>query len=493
MKKLLYIAVIISMSVLISCGDDFLNQPPRGSLTAGNFPSSASDAELALNACYNSLREWQLASGGFPLFDMMSDEATKGSNPGDGAAISVYDNFSHTSEEGSAERYYKTLYQSVRRANLVLTKVPDIDMNSDRQNEILAEARFLRAYYYGLLIRSFGAVPMVTEVDPPLDLMRTDPSIIMSDIIVPDLEFGISVLVEKSQQATSERTRATKGAARGLLARLYMYYNNTVEAEKLLLDIIESGEYDLADSFDQVFVEENEHGIESLFEVSALPFSFALGGSQYANTMGIRGTPNRGWGFGRPAYTWISKMQDSEDPRLDPTVIFLGEVLGGVETDGDSSTPDTTYVDGQIVEIECYNQKIWHSGTNTETSFGHNRRIIRYSDILLLAAEALTRNDKATDALVHLNRVRERARNGNSDILPDITTTNTDELLDIIMEERNRELALEGQRFWDLVRTNRAEEVLGPLGFLPNKNELLPIPQSEIDISEGRITQNMGY
>ena len=146
-----------------------------------------------------------------------------------------------------------------------------------------------------------------------------------------------------------------------------------------------------------------------------------------------------------------------------------------------------------FVEIECYNQKAWFPGTDSKTSFGHNRRIVRYADVILMHAEALNENGKTTEALPFLNSIRARARGNNSNILPDITTTNQAEVREAILAERKYELALEGLRFWDLVRTNNAEEVLGPLGFIRGKNELFPIPQSEIDISQGRITQNPMY
>jgi hypothetical protein len=110
-----------------------------------------------------------------------------------------------------------------------------------------------------------------------------------------------------------------------------------------------------------------------------------------------------------------------------------------------------------------------------------------------MAAEALNEDNKSTEALVYLNRVRERARQGNNSILPDITETNKDKLRLIILNERRHELALEGHRFWDLVRTGRAVEVLGPLGFVAGKHELLPIPQSEVDISKGALVQNPGW
>ena len=98
-----------------------------------------------------------------------------------------------------------------------------------------------------------------------------------------------------------------------------------------------------------------------------------------------------------------------------------------------------------------------------------------------------------SQALVYLNEVRARARQGNNSILPDITTTNKDELRNIILDERRHELAMEGWRFWDLVRTGKAVEKLGPLGFVAGKNEILPIPQTEIDLSQGTLTQNPNY
>ena len=161
---------------------------------------------------------------------------------------------------------------------------------------------------------------------------------------------------------------------------------------------------------------------------------------------------------------------------------------------GDGTTPDETVDDdGNVIEVECYNRKVWVPGTNTITQWGHHRRIIRYADVLLMAAETLNENGKSSSALQYINQVRERARGGNNSILPDITTTDPALLKDIIMDERRHELAMEGHRFWDLVRTGKAPEVLGPHGFVQGKHELLPIPQNEIDISQGSLTQNPNY
>jgi starch-binding outer membrane protein, SusD/RagB family len=286
--------------------------------------------------------------------------------------------------------------------------------------------------------------------------------------------------------------RASKGAAKALLARFYLFKGDFVNAEKYALEVIQSNEYDLEPDFEDANGKNGEHGVESVFEIGAMETEGAVG-NQYANTQGVRGTPNRGWGFNRPSIDLRNAFEE-EDPRLKLTIIDLGDVIDGILILGDGTTPDETFDEqGNLIEVESYNRKVWIPGTSTNTQFGHNRRLIRYSDVLLMAAEALNENGKPGEALVYLNRVRERARHGNNDILPDITTTNKDELRDLILFERRVELALEGHRFWDLVRTGKAAQLLGPLGYQQGKHELLPIPQNEIDISQGSLTQNPNW
>ncbi len=144
-------------------------------------------------------------------------------------------------------------------------------------------------------------------------------------------------------------------------------------------------------------------------------------------------------------------------------------------------------------EIECYNQKVWTPTNSNDAGWGCNRRIIRYAEVLLIAAEAMNEDGNPAGALIYLNQVRARARAGNNSILPDITETNKDALRSLILHERRSELALESERFWDLVRTGTAAAVLGPLGFVAGKNELLPIPQTQIDLSQGTLEQNPNW
>lgn len=494
MKTLKAITFAVLFATLFSCGEEFLDRPPLAQLTVGTFPESEEDAVLATNAVYNILRSWNFHAGGFPILDIMSDQATKGTNPGDGGSTAPFEDFSFDPFAGQISAWWATVYSGIRRANLVITEVPSIDMDEELRTRLVAEARFLRGYSYSVLVRAFGAVPLVTTVDAPLDLSRTEAETVWSEVIFPDLEYALEHLPEKSEYPDADLGRVTKGATKALLARLYLFRGEFDLAETMALEVINSGQYQLEPNFGDAFSEDFEGGVESIWEIPALPENNANGGNQYANTWAIRGTPNRGWGFGRPAYSWITMMQANDDPRMDASVIFLGEVLDGVVTEGEGPTPDTTYNEqGAIIEIEVYNQKVWHSGAATQESFGHNKRNIRYADVLLMAAEALNENGKSADALPYLNEVRERARGGNTTILPDISTTDQAALRQIIADERNFELAFEGLRFWDLIRTGKAAEVMGPLGFVDGKHQLLPIPQSEIDISEGRISQNDNY
>jgi hypothetical protein len=166
----------------------------------------------------------------------------------------------------------------------------------------------------------------------------------------------------------------------------------------------------------------------------------------------------------------------------------------GIPIVGDSQTPDEVRDENDnLIEIESYNRKVWVTGTRVVEQWGHNRRIIRYADVLLMAAEVSAQNNNIPQALNFLNEVRRRARGDNPDVLPDITETNPAMLLESIYDERRFELALEGHRYPDLVRTGKAVEVLGARGFTPGRHELLPIPQVEIDLTEGRMQQNPGW
>jgi starch-binding outer membrane protein, SusD/RagB family len=491
MKKITYIFISISFLVFSGC-EKFLELSPQGELTQEAFPINQGDAQLATNAAYSTLRDWIYHSGGFPIPDIMSDDAHKGSNPNDGLnTVGPYNNFTHTTTQDGLDRWWAALYQGIKRANVVIEKVPEIEMDNDLKSRFIGEARFLRGLYYFDLVRAWGGVPLVTTTVVPLQVPRASIEEVY-ELVEQDLLFAVSNLPEKSGYSSNDLGRASKGAAKALLARFYLFKGDFVNAEKYALEVIQSNEYDLEPNFEDANGKNGEHGVESVFEIGAMETEGVVG-NQYANTQGVRGTPNRGWGFNRPSLD-LRYAFEEDDPRLKLTIIDLGDVIDGILILGDGTTPDETFDEqGNLIEVECYNRKVWIPGTSTNTQFGHNRRLIRFSDVLLMAAEALNENGKSGEALVHLNRVRNRARHGNNDILPDITTTNKDELRDLILFERRVELAMEGHRFWDLVRTGRAPQILVPLGFVQGKHELLPIPQNEVDISQGTLSQNPNW
>ncbi|MDD4372614.1 MAG: RagB/SusD family nutrient uptake outer membrane protein [Bacteroidales bacterium] len=483
--------LIITLLGLSSC-EKFLEVNPQGDLTQEVFPTTSSDALLATNAVYTTLRNWHYHSGGFPILDIMSDDARKGSNPNDALnTVGPYNTFTINTTQDGLDRWWAALYQGIKRANVVIEKVPEINMDEQQQTRYIAEARFLRGLYYFDLVRAWGGVPIVKSTDPELKIPRATVDEVYL-LIEEDLVFASENLPTKGSYGANDLGRATQGAAKALLAKMYLFKKDFANAEKFALEVIQSGQYDLESNFSDANGKNGEHGLESVFEIGAMEIESALG-DQYANTQGVRGTPNRGWGFNRPSLDLRYSFEEG-DPRKDLTIIDLGEEIDGILILGDGTTPDETYdEDGNLIEVECYNQKVWIPGTSTDTQFGHNRRLIRFADVLLMAAEALNENEKPGEALVHLNRVRARARQGNPAILPDISETNQTTLREIILRERRHELALEGHRFWDLVRTGYAAQFLGPHGFITGKHELLPIPQNEIDISQGVLTQNPNW
>ena len=154
--KILTIIILINLTLLTSC-QDYLDKPPQGQLISSNFPTTSDDALSATNAIYYTLRDGNFHSGLFPILDIMSDDARKGSNPSDQAStIGPYDNFQNIPTEESMERWWATLYQGIKRANVVIIKVPDIIMHQNLKDQYIGEAKFLRALFYFDLVRAWG-------------------------------------------------------------------------------------------------------------------------------------------------------------------------------------------------------------------------------------------------------------------------------------------------------------------------------------------------
>ena len=479
--------LILCVFLAPSCSDDFLDNPPQGYLTDGQFPETPEHALRAVNGMYFDLRKWELYYGGYPIVDIMSDDAHKGSNPGDGVNMALFESYTFGANIGDLGAWYTALYEAIKSTHVVIDKVPEIDMDETVKTRYIAQARFLRALHYLQLVRSFGDVPKVTALYPPEDMPRSPKEEIYNEIIIPDLIFARNNLPTKNEWAGVDAGRATKHAAQALLAKAYLYTKKYDLAAEEAMEVINSGIYDLEMDYSNAFRPEGEFGIESVFEVGALPFSNQpAGGNQFANTQSVRGKPNRGWGFNRPTLDLINSF-DADDIRMDATVIFLGEILDGILIEGDGGTPDETLDgDGNVIQIETYNQKVWVPGTTTDEPFGYNVKEMRYAEVLLIAAESLNEEGSSGPALIELNKIRSRAG------LQDIIELDQTLLRGLILTERRHEMALEQERFYDLVRTGNAPAVLGPLGFVAGKHETFPIPSSELLLNSS-LTQNSGW
>lgn len=487
MKRIISISLIFVFGLVTSC-TDVLDRTPQGVFTLDNFFQTEEQAVQSVNATYNQLREWQVHVFSFiGMTDVVSDDSNKGSFPSDGFFLQEVEDFEHTASNVAPSSVWAGYYDGIFRANLSITRIPDVpEMDEELRVRLIAESRMLRGYFYFNLVRWFGDVPLLLEPFPEsFAIARTDKDLVYAQIIA-DLEAAATVLPEKSEYPATELGRVTRGAALSLLAKVHLTRGEYQSAADRALEVINGGQYSLAPSYTSIFTRPGENGPGSIFEVQTAAFEIGGGGSQYNEVQGVRGTPNLGWGFNRPSDDLIAAFEPG-DPRREATILYVGEVL----PDGSAIVEDNPNIVG-----ERFNQKAFvvdHPGGNGNGP--GNIRIFRYADLLLIAAEALNEVDRTTDALVYLNQVRTRARGNSMTILQDVTSTDQGAVRTAVLRERRSELALEQHRWFDLVRTNRAGERMRAVGknFVDGKHELFPIPQGEIDLSEGALEQNPGY
>lgn len=479
--------LLISL-ILSGCKSEFLEKKPLGQLTSSNFFQTEEHAIWATNAVYEHLRDWQVHVFSFiGLTDIPSDDADKGSTPNDASFLNEMDNFTYDAGNVAPLTQWQGFYQGIYRANLAIENIPNIEMDEQLKARLVGENKFLRAYFYFSLVRWFGDIPLITTpLNPDEYKQSRAPLTEVYAQIERDLLDAIEVLPFRSAYASADIGRATKGAAQGMLAKVYLTLQDFNKAEQYALEVINSGQYSLYLDYAGLFMAAGENSEESIFEVQTVALETGGGGSQYNEVQGVRGTPNLGWGFNRPSDDLVAAYEPG-DPRRDATILYVGEVL-----------PDGSDIvqDNPNILNERYNQKAWvpdHPGGNGNGP--GNIRILRYADVLLMAAEALNENSKTQQALTYLNMVRTRARGRRTNVLKDITITEQAQLRQIIWRERRSELAMEQHRWFDLARQGRLASVMQALGknFVAGKHELFPIPQSEIDLSGGTLVQNPGY
>lgn len=487
MKYFIQASMLASLCFVSACKKDFLEVAPQAQVPSDQFFVSANDAAKAVNAMYGNLREWkQVAFAAIALESLGSDDTEKGSDPSDATFMNKFDNFTATSTEGQIQDFWTGQFQEINLTNQVLDNLPNINMDAALKARYTGEAKFLRAYSYFRLVRAFGDVPLrlhIAKDASEYNVPRTPKAQVWA-AIEQDLTDAESVL-PVSYPAT-DVGRATKGAALALHAKVAMYQKKWTDVLNLTNQVIGLNVYSLFPNYEQLFRIANENNSESIFEIQAkhVPGNCDVSNSQYSQVQGVRGVPRGGWGFNIPTAD-LANSYENGDPRRDATIIFRGETT----PEGDvipNTVPNPMYNQKSYVPFSDPNNQDCNEGAD------QNIRVIRYAEVLLMNAEAANELNQQTLAKQSLNAVRARARGGNTTILPDITSTDQATLRLAIWEERHHELAMEFDRYFDVIRQGRAQQIFGPKGWT-SKYEVWPIPQNEIDISAGVLTQNPGF
>ncbi|MDB4921163.1 RagB/SusD family nutrient uptake outer membrane protein [Mucilaginibacter sp.] len=485
-QKALGFSLFVMLILSQSCKKSFLDVPPQATPPAVTFWKTASDADKAVNAAYADLHEWtNVAFAPIALESVGSDDAEKGSSPDDASYMNDFDTFTASSTEGQIADFWGGKYKAINLCNQVLDNVPGISMDANLKSRYLAEVKFMRAYAYFRLVRAFGDVPLrlhlpknATEYNIP-----RSPKAQVWAAIEADLTDAAAVLPQ-TYDATN-LGRITKGAALALHAKVAMYQKKWNDVLNLTNQVMGLG-YSLFPNFEKQFRTENENNSESVFEIQCayVDGNSAASNSQYSQVQGVRGVTGGGWGFNVPTPSLVAEFEPG-DPRKNGTIIFRGvSTVEGDAIPADGDNPMYNYK--SYVPFSQF-----HPGYNEGCQ--QNIRVIRFAEVLLMNAEAANELANPTLALASLEKVRARARSGNAAILPQVTTTDQAALRAAIWHERRVELAMEFDRYFDVIRQGRGKEVFGPKGWKENKNEVWPIPQNEIDLSAGTLTQNPGY
>lgn len=494
-KKWMWLPVMLVIVAAIgSCKKNFLEREPLGrfseeDITAGSFDSKVFAAYSVLrNDGFNG----HLYLG---IHSYRSDESLKGSTVADGAVHGrMYDDFEYDKTNSGLSQYWSHHYELINAANKIIHEIDSLGLTDPATLVNKAEAKFLRAFSYFDLVRAFGPVPKIDFIGTPAQLnVPKAPVAQIFALIDADLQEAASVLPRDWEPKFIGRL--TKGAALALQAKTHLWRSNWAAALTSAKAVIALNKYSLVPNYGSQFRDQGENGPESIFEIQAFFEPTNDLGIRYANVQGVRGSGSwdLGWGWNVPSQVLVNEYEPG-DPRRVETILYSGQT--------DPLYGETVPAFPSPLAQPYWNKKVYTNPADRlakNSRFGRwmNHRILRYADVLLMAAEAameLGGTQNINDALGWLEQVRKRARGNSSTILPPVTTTDQAQLRQAIRHERFVELAMEEQRFWDLVRWGIDVQVLTGIGKnYQVKHRLLPIPQGEIDKSGGVLIQNPDY
>ncbi|MFK7832752.1 MAG: RagB/SusD family nutrient uptake outer membrane protein [Winogradskyella sp.] len=515
MKNLKLIYLFFALCVVISCSDDFVDVEPFDE-NSENFFNSEEDYQRALTGAYDLLQATYL---NVMLGEIASDNTLSGGESAvDVPGIQEIDDMVHTPLNAQLRDIWGWMYAGVNRSNYIMEFQDKTDFPG--KEGVLAQARFLRAYYYFELVKWFGDVPFAVDRRLQFGDQFSIPRTPKAEIYA-QMELDLIYAADNLPYVQSQTGRVTKGAAEALLGKVYLYQDKFTEAATVLENLIAMGPHDLVADYSTLFENDNENNIESVFEVQYTDEEGAGFGclqcSEGNVAVGFNGIRNysadpnspgdifeSGFSFNVPTQEVVDEFEEG-DNRLGTAIL---DIVAWQELTG------ITYAIG-FEHTGYFNRKYISRKGDLNTGDANltnpnNYRAIRFADVLLMAAEALNRGGISdARAQMYLNRVRERAF-GNAD--NNVTATGT-ALTDAIYHERRVELVGEGHRFFDLVRTGRAKTEIennNGMDFIVNmagetvrvhdsrtfevgKHEVFPIPLIEIQLAGNQWEQNPGY
>ncbi|WP_296258326.1 RagB/SusD family nutrient uptake outer membrane protein [uncultured Phocaeicola sp.] len=548
MKHLFTILALVATLAFTSC-EDFLTEEIRGQQNLDTYFSDIESCEAYITGCYQDITcgGWWNINTVWLLSEMCSDDAWMGNTS---QSQSDYISLAHYQGSGASNgpisNFWQYRYKAILRCNVAIERIAQMDLvDTERQNQLIAEARFLRGYFYFELVRNFGGVPLMTSFSDPAEVQGITRASTEETyaFIEEDLLAAAEVLPGRNE---AEVGRATRGAALGLLGKVYLYQEKWEKARDVLKTVIDSKEYDLLPEFGQVWDVEYDNSIESLFEVQyEYDETLAVGGSLSVVT-GSRNGPGDGWSWCQPTANLEQAYIDAGDTvRLKWTIIKSGctEIAGENRFNEFIENNSTVANADELIEQYGWDENCYiidpalHKSAriirkyflplddrpevyNTDKS-PLNHRILRFADVLLMYAEACNELGQDNDAQEALNRVHTRAK------MSPVTATGT-QLRDAIRLERRLELAFEQNRLYDIRRWKDDSgqpviaSILGPNGsfvqwnmneatrdplewsnqgessdkgitFDVNRDMVFPIPLYEITMSNGSIEQNPGW
>lgn len=518
LNKILLITVVLGI-ISLSCSEDFLDQNPVSSTTDLTYYKTVSQLNTGLTACYSQLLIMSAEAVRSPFCfpelmwafgNVCSDDAEKGGeNATDQASLGEVSNIRALPTNYWVETLWSMMYKLIARCNQVIEKSVQTQGDAAEIEKIVDQAKALRAIGYYYLVTSFGEVPLITNFLYPNELtLEKSP---VADIWA-QIESDLLDATNLPAKSASQIGRITSGVVYGLLGKVYLTQEKYAQANSAYYKVVKSGVYSLVSDYGSIFRHEGENNAESILEIQ---YKNGVSGGDFGTFGSVlrmsRDSRAGGYGFDCPTQNLVDEYEDG-DPRKLYTIIFRGDSFP-------TKDPALPYrVTNTSSPTTYQNRKAWipwaERGAFTAMSWDLNWRYMRYAEILLFYAESLNEVGKPDSAVMLVNMIRARARatpttdpqrissvcdlSYSGDLLPDVVYTTQDALREAIWHEQRIELAEEGLRRNILLRTGRyktaIEAVRGSSGVVVDPYEwLLPIPQVDIDRSNGVITQNEGY